>query len=202
LLVVAGVFYYFKLIKGSLEVIKMISKNILLINKKHEEFSWNKLGDIKQGRGDLGMEMPVLIYRLMQYTMLDVLSKVHGPDKANDYFRQAGHLAGLEFAKNSQDLNADLNSFIADLKKTLRDLKVGTLHVEAYDPDNGNIVLTVTQDMDYSSLGKTGESIYFYDEGFVTGILEAYTGKRYKVQEANSWANGSRICRFNGNVVA
>ena len=32
----------------------------------YEGFNWNSLGDIKGGRGDLGEEMPVLVYRLMQ----------------------------------------------------------------------------------------------------------------------------------------
>lgn len=54
----------------------------------HNVFTWESLGDIKKGRGDLGEDMPVLVYRLMQYTMLDVLSKAHGNDLANDYFRQ------------------------------------------------------------------------------------------------------------------
>jgi len=52
--------------------------------KDHSVFSWATLGDIKEGRGDLGEEMPVLVYRLMQYTMLDVLAKDMGKDKAND----------------------------------------------------------------------------------------------------------------------
>ena len=30
----------------------------------HHSFSWDRLGDIKEGRGDLGEEVPVLVYRL------------------------------------------------------------------------------------------------------------------------------------------
>lgn len=56
-------------------------ENIFEQEKKHSVFSWDGLGDIKEGRGDLGEEMPVLVYRLMQYTMLDVLSKEFGEDK-------------------------------------------------------------------------------------------------------------------------
>ena len=29
-------------------------------------------------------------------------------------------------------------------------------------------------------------------------ILQAYTGKPYEVREVDCWANGDRVCRFNG----
>ena len=74
----------------------MKNENLFIKDAKHNEFNWKCLGDIKEGRGDLGEEMPVLVYRLMQYTMLDVLSKAYGLGKANEYFRQAGFLAGFE----------------------------------------------------------------------------------------------------------
>ena len=173
-------------------------ENIFMKNMKHEDFLWDNLGDIKEGRGDLGEEMPVLVYRLMQYTMLDVLSKAHGADQANEYFRQAGFLAGTEFAKHTLNLGAEFNDFIANLQKTLQELKIGILRMEAFDPDTGNIVLTVGQDLDCSGLPITNENVCIYDEGFISGILEAYTGKKYDVREVDCWANGDRVCRFNG----
>lgn len=36
-------------------------------------FSWNDLGDIEQGRPNLGLFVPVLAYRLLQYTLRDAL---------------------------------------------------------------------------------------------------------------------------------
>ena len=176
--------------------------NVFLKGAKHEDFSWENLGDIKEGRGDLGEEMPVIVYRLMQYTMLDVLTKAHGLEQANEYFRQAGFLAGTEFAKHSLDLDSDLNAFVANLQKTLLDLKIGILRMEAFDADTGDIILTVGQDLDCSGLPVTNENVCNYDEGFLSGILEAYTGKRYEVREVDCWANGDRVCRFNGWVQA
>jgi len=170
--------------------------------RKHEEFIWENLGDIKEGRADLGEEMPVLVYRLMQYTMLDVLSKEYGLEEANKFFRKAGFLAGFEFAKNTLDLKTDFNTFIANLQKTLMDLKVGILRLEVFNADTGSIVLTVDQDLDCSGLPVTYENVCIYDEGFIAGILEAYTGKKYDVREVDCWANGARICRFSGKVTA
>ncbi|MCL2705620.1 MAG: 4-vinyl reductase [Spirochaetaceae bacterium] len=179
----------------------MDDKNIFLKGKKHENFIWANIGDIKEGRGDLGEEMPVLVYRLMQYTMLDVLSKAYGLEQANEHFRKAGFLAGTEFAKHTLDLKADFNTFVANLQKALQDLKIGILRMEAFDPNSGNIILTVGQDLDCSGLPITHENVCIYDEGFIAGILEAYTGKKYDVREVDCWASGDRVCRFKGTVL-
>ncbi|MCL2664715.1 MAG: 4-vinyl reductase [Defluviitaleaceae bacterium] len=176
-------------------------ENIFLKGKSHSEFSWNTLGDIKEGRGDLGEEMPVLVYRLMQFTMLDVLTKDFGKEKANDYLRAAGHLAGTEYAKNSLDLKADFATFIADLQRSLKELKIGILRMESFDEATGNLVLTVGQDLDCSGLPISNETVCDYDEGFIAGILQCYTGKKYNVKEIDCWANGDRVCRFKGTVI-
>lgn len=169
--------------------------------QNHNTFAWERsLGDIKKGRETLGEEMPVLVYRLMQYTMLDVLSKSYGNEKANDHFRQAGHLAGKEFARHILDLRVDFNSFIASLQKALKELKIGILRMEDIDEITGAMVLTVAEDLDCSGLPVTDETVCYYDEGFIAGIFEAYTGKRYYVQEIDCWANGDRVCRFQAKL--
>lgn len=175
-------------------------ENVFMKAKDHSTFAWSNLGDIKEGRGDLGEEMPVLVYRLMQYTMLDVLAKDLGKDKANDYLRAAGHLAGTEFARNTLDLKADFNTFVANLQKTLQEFKIGILRMEAFDGGTGEIVLTVGQDLDCSGLPVSDETVCDYDEGFIAGILELYTGKPYTVREIDCWASGDRVCRFKGTV--
>ena len=176
----------------------MEHNNIFNRNDKHDNFSWEKLGNIKTGRGDLSEEMPVIVYRLMQYTMLDVLSKKLGLEQANEYFRQAGLLAGTEFAKNTLDLETDFNGFISNLQNVLKDLKIGILRMEDFNAEDGRITLTVGQDLDCSGLPITEENVCIYDEGFIAGILEAYTGKKYDVREVDCWANGDRVCRFCG----
>jgi len=179
----------------------MTGSNVFNKVKKHEKFEWNHLGDIKKGRGDLTEDMPVVVYRLMQFTMLDVMSKKMGLEKANEFFREAGFLAGTEFAKNLLDLQMDFNGFIFNLQKTLQDLKIGILRMEDFDPSTGDIILTVGQDLDCSGLPITNENVCTYDEGFIAGILEAYTGKKYDVREVDCWASGDRVCRFKGSVV-
>lgn len=175
-------------------------KNIQKQAFNHNIFTWEGLGDIKKGRGDLGEEMPVLVYRLMQYTMLDVLSRAYGNDMANEHFRQAGYLAGTEFARHVLDLQVTFDTFVASLQKILKELKIGILRMEVFDEATGEIVLTVGEDLDCSGIPVTNETVCYYDEGFISGILETYTGKKYIVREIDCWANGGRVCRFRGTA--
>lgn len=175
-------------------------ENIFLSTMEHRPFDWNSLGDIKEGRGNLGEDMPVIVYRLMQLTMRDVLSKTYGKEAANHIFRESGRLAGVEFAKNVLDTKVDFDTFVANLAKALSELKIGIMRLEMISPDADVIVLTVGEDLDCSGLPVTGEVACHYDEGFIAGILDVYTGKVYTVREVDCWATGDRTCRFKCSV--
>jgi len=174
-------------------------ENIFDIDKRRV-FNWDDLGDIKIGRSNLGEEMPVVLYRLLQYTMVDAISKELGISKANDFLKKAGYLAGEEFAKNILDTSLGFDAFIAHLQETLKNLKMGILCMESFCDDTGEIVLTVSEDLDCSGLPITGDAVCVYDEGFIGGILFVYTGKAYDVKEIDCWATGDRVCRFRATV--
>ena len=173
--------------------------NSIFKNNSKKAFDWNHLGDIGIGRGNLGEEMPVIVYRLMQYTLLDVLVEEFGLEKGHSCFWMAGHLAGAEFAKNVLNLGLNFDSFIAHLQETLRTLKIGIFRMEFSDMATGELIFTIEEDLDCSGLPVTNENVCVYDEGFLSGILEAYTGKKYEVNEIDCWASGARVCRFKGH---
>lgn len=133
--------------------------------------------------------------------MNDILVKEGGQAYSNEIFRKSGYLAGSEFAKNVLDLTAKFDDFVSSLQKILAELKIGILRFEQFDEDTGEFILTVAEDLDCSGLPPTNEVVCTYDEGFLSGVLEAYSGKKYKVREIDCWANGDRVCRFNGTVV-
>lgn len=168
----------------------------VFFNEPHHIFSWEKLGNIKEGREDLGEELPVIVYRLLEYSMNHVLAEEYGVEQANELFRKSGYLAGSEFAKNVLDLKLPLEAFIAQLQKVLKDLKIGILRIEEIEENAETIILTVAQDLDCSGLPPTDEVVCNYDEGFLAGVLEVYTKKSYLVREIDCWASGARVCRF------
>lgn len=83
--------------------------NIFMEDRSHHIFKWENLGNIKEGRGDLGEDMPVIIYRLLEYSINHILAEEYGVEQANELFRKAGFLAGTEFAKNMLDLTQELS---------------------------------------------------------------------------------------------
>jgi predicted hydrocarbon binding protein len=164
--------------------------------RDYNKFDWKDLGDIEKGRPNLGLDVPVLAYRLLQYTLRDVLITELGVGKANDIFIKAGRIAGAQFVKNLLNLELGFNEFIIQLQQALRDQAIGILRIEKADMENMRFTLTVAEDLDCSGLPFTDEVVCQYDEGFIAGILEAYTGKRFFAKEIDCWASGDRVCRF------
>lgn len=169
-------------------------------SQDENRFTWNSIGDVIDGRQNLGEEMPVYVYRLFQYTIKDELAKRFGNQATVQIFRNAGELAGKEFASHLLDLTLPFDAFIAHLRKVLEESKIGILRVEKFNMETGEAVLTVGEDLDCSGLPITGETVCNYDEGFLAGILKMYTKKDYVVTEVDCWATGSRVCRFEACV--
>ena len=165
-------------------------------NGRKYEFSWELLGDLKEGRPNLGPMTRLEVYRLMQFCMRDVLEKNYGAEVADKIFYDAGYLAGNHFYKQMIGKPADLDEFVKTLQTLLKDLNIGVLRIEEYDAQSGKIVLTVSEDLDCSGLPELDYEICVYDEGFIAGILDNFTGSSYKVKEVDCWCTGDRTCRF------
>jgi predicted hydrocarbon binding protein len=170
--------------------------NVSLTSVGCRAFACVGLGNIEEESKKLGVDMPVAVYRLLQFAMRDVITRAHGKEAANELFREAGKLAGMEFAKNVLDTELDFEAFVKATSKILLDMRIGVLSVENVSKDADEIILTVGEDLDCSGLPKTGEIACHYDEGFLAGILEVYTGKIYEVREVDCWATGDKTCRF------
>ena len=153
-----------------------------------------------KSRENLGDELPVLIYRMLEYSLKDELCSRYGKDEQIEIFRSAGRKAGEFFAKKFLNLNQPLDQFVAELQNRLCDLKIGVLRIESVDEETGKIVLTVAEDADCSGLPILGETVCNYDEGFIGGILTTYSGRLYTALEVDCWATGDRVCRFHASV--
>ena len=151
-------------------------------------------------RGNLGDELPVMVYRLLEYSLKEELKNRFGKETQIDIFRSAGRMAGEYFAQNILNLDVSLDQFVNELQQKLRELKIGVLRIEDVNEETGRIVLTVAEDADCSGLPVLGETVCNYDEGFIAGILSVYSGKTYTAVEVDCWATGDRVCRFHANV--
>ncbi|MBU3874967.1 4-vinyl reductase [Faecalicatena sp. AGMB00832] len=147
-------------------------------------------------RGNLGDELPVIVYRLMEYSMREQLTEEFGEEMQIRIFRSAGYKAGVYFAKKQLDITMPINRFIADLQARMEELKIGVLRVESFEEKTGVLILTVAEDVDCSGLPLLGETVCNYDEGFISGIMSTYMKKEYMAEEVDCWATGDRVCRF------
>jgi hypothetical protein len=57
-------------------------------------FDWSMIGNIAQGRPNLGNTMDVAVYRLMQFTLRDVIIQEFDVATAERIYYKAGELAG------------------------------------------------------------------------------------------------------------
>ncbi len=164
--------------------------------RDESQFEWSMLGDIEAGRPNLGPMMHVAVYRLMQFTLRDVLIRDFGVEKADKVFFEAGKEAGKAFCDNMLTEKKDLNGLFADLQRTMKDLGIGIFRVESADLEKNSFVVTVAEDLDCSGIPVCSEQICIYDEGFIAGLLLAYSGKDFTVKEVDCWGSGGRVCRF------
>ena len=164
-------------------------------------FSWDDLGDIETGRPNIGPFVPVLFYRLMQYTLRDVLITKFDVETAREIFVEAGRIAGREFCKNVLNCNLEYDEFLKALKKVIESSKIGKLTIEKADFDSMEMIMTLSEDLDCSGLPVSHETVCNYDEGFIKGILEEYSSREFSVTEIDCWANGARKCRFKVDLI-
>jgi predicted hydrocarbon binding protein len=159
-------------------------------------FDWSMIGDITKGRPNLGSTMELSVYRLMQFTLRDVIIQEFDTATADRLYYKAGELAGRELFKNVITEKEDFAGFIKELQDLLVTLKIGILRVEKSDLEKMEFTLTVAEDLDCSGLPVFDERICTYDEGFISGLLFGLTGKRFDVKEVDCWCSGDRVCRF------
>jgi len=164
--------------------------------KRKYEFSWALLGNVEEGRPNIGNTTRVEVYRLMQFTFRDVMEKKLGVETTDQVFYDAGNLAGRAFYDHYLKGVKDLSDFINQLQELLRELGIGILRIEQMDMEKGELVLTVSEDLDCSGLPENGIEICTYDEGFISALLESFTGTPFTVKEIDCWCTGDRTCRF------
>jgi uncharacterized protein len=137
----------------------------------------------------------------MQYCFRDVIEKHLGTEQTDLIFYEAGKLAGEEFYSHLLTGISDFHEFISRVQELLKEFNIGIFRVEEADIENGKFILTVEEDLDCSGLPDLDYVVCTYDEGFIAGLLESFTGDSYSVREIDCWCTGDRTCRFQASVI-
>lgn len=165
------------------------------------KFSWDHIGDIEKGRPNLGNKTRVEVYRLMQFTLKDILSEEYGGEEVDLAYYRAGKLAGESLYENMMSPVEDLNGFLKGLQELIFELGIGILNVEKADMDLGELILTISEDVDCSGVPYLGYELCTYDEGVIAGLIESFAGINFSVQEIDCWGTGSGLCRFHAVTI-
>lgn len=160
------------------------------------EFDWALIGDVEEGRPNLGIKVNVEFYRLMQFTLRDVLESECGADKADEMFAKAGKLAGKNFYQQYIHPVETLEEFVSKTQSMLKEKGIGILRVEEVDMDKKMVLLTIDEDLDCSGLPELDYETCIYDEGFVAALFECFTNEVWTAKEIDCWCTGARTCRF------
>jgi uncharacterized protein len=169
-----------------------------MFKEEREEtmFNWGMIGNLAEGRPNLGPTMDVTVYRLMQFTLRDAIIQEFGVAAADRLFYRAGELAGRELFRTVITQKTDFAAFVQELKDALSALKIGILRIEKSDLEKMEFTLTVAEDLDCSGLPVCDETVCTYDEGFISGLLLEFSGRKVEVKEVDCWCSGDRVCRF------
>lgn len=160
------------------------------------QFDWKLIGNVCEGRPNLGETVEVELYRLLQYTLRDVLEERLGIDGTDEVFFKAGELAGRMVYDRYIAPVHSLDEFVSKTQSVLREKGIGVLRIEELGKDLEHIMLTVDEDLDCSGLPELDYETCIYDEGFISALLQKYTGQDWRAKEIDCWCTGARTCRF------
>ncbi len=160
------------------------------------KLNWELLGDLSDGRPNLGDKVSLDLYRLMQFTLRDVLEEKYGAEETDRIFYDAGKKAGFEFYKAHIEPVADVGEFVQKCQSVLKDKGIGILKIEEAALEEGRVVLTIDEDLDCSGLPELDYETCIYDEGFISSLFEGFTKTHWDAKEIDCWCTGARTCRF------
>ena len=146
------------------------------------QFNWDIIGDLQEGRPNLGDEVNLVLYRLMQYTFLDVAVKKFGSEETDRLFREAGNIAGKFFFENffGNAKDMPLDDFLQKLRSTLVELGIRFCRIDSVDADKEEFSLSIATGIEGAGPDLAKINDHQYAIGFIEGLLLKYSGKNYK----------------------
>lgn len=147
-------------------------------------------------RPNLGNQIPVVTYRMLHSAMRTVLNGHFDPRTVKKLLHEAGEIAGQELCRTSLDIHQDFYHFLSQLQHLLVELKIGILRIEKSDLEKLHFQFVIAEDVDCSRYPDPDLLYCDYEEGFITGILTAYTNKPFRVKKIDCWTARNHVCRY------
>jgi len=163
----------------------MNNSNLFNFIKVHEDSEIEHIHQLKHEES--AKIQPVYVYYMMQYKRLDEISQINELSLSGGYLPEAGYLAGVKYARKILDLDTKFDDFIINLQKELQEIKITNLCVEAYDSITGDITITIGHKFESCEIPIRNNNVFIYDENFISGIIETYTGFKYEIHKIGSW---------------
>lgn len=151
-------------------------------------------------RPSLGAMTHVGVYRMLYFSLRNVLKQEEGHERADALFREAGYLAGQTFYEQFCATVTDISSLVRVIENRFKELGIGIFRMEDVCEDSLCFTLTVEEDLDCSGLEEKGGVFCVYSEGWFRGIFESFTDRPFSVKEIDCWGTGAKICRFRGHA--
>ncbi|MCL2639525.1 MAG: hypothetical protein FWD53_01640 [Phycisphaerales bacterium] len=157
-----------------------------MVNRSYE-FSWDLIGDLQSGRPNMGVQVNLALYRLMQYTFHEVASKKLDRLEGNQIFHDAGNLAGKFFFAHflTEHKGLPLEAFLGKLRSILDDNGYRFSGLDSVAIDKGEFALSVATGIEGAGLDAIKLDDCQYDIGFMEGVLSKYAGKELKATTVN-----------------
>lgn len=168
---------------------------------RHSEFSYDRIGDIDGARGTLGNRVPVKVYRIMKYTLIEELLHKVGEVKTRYFLGEAGRLAGMELGRHRLPEKAEPAAFFDALGRVLAELQYGRLDSWSYDAATGVAALALANPLEANAPERMGALSRRFEAGLFAGILEAYTGGEYLVNIKERGGPGGVVWGINAEPV-
>jgi uncharacterized protein len=161
----------------------------------NDGFDINIIGDLRKGRPTLGNSMSVAVYRLIVYSLRAELINRFGKEEVENIFYQSGQLIG-ETVHSSFMVNVnDESELYSSISSFFLNAKIGRFEVKK-SYENGEMLFSLSEDIDCSGLASDGETKCSIDEGIISGILSSFYQKTYITKEVGCWGTGEKSCFF------
>lgn len=146
--------------------------------ERHSDFSYGRMGNMAAGRPTLGNSAPVLMTRLMQRTMAEMLARRFGTGPARRLYYQSGRLAGQEIAFSDLPLQESPPDFWAALCEWFTCSKTANLRQE--EDQKETVALQMQNGPDCGGEQTEDIAMRHFFAGLFAGIAETYFGTPYR----------------------